>query len=225
MLGRWKKWMAESLLPFQCNHVDVEGLWKKKNKKNNTKTKKRESGDGKKKEKEKKKKEEEEEEEEDGEIAAEDEAFTSTTSSTTPLPFVLLPTIRLGKIGLFFFFFFWFNFIVRIGFCFLFGLFETFFESEAKSDRLVLPSSCVSFSFVFLCFYFLFLFFLGSDSKGTVRSGLITVLRTVWLNCGSNGFLFFGVDRFLSLKNRDGERFTVFLVGPYSSVRVSKPWA
>ena len=91
--------MAESLLPFQCNHVDVEGLWKN----TNTKTKKRESGDGQKKEKEKKKKEEEEEG--GGETAAEDEAFTSTTSSAAPLPFVLLPTTRLGQIGLFFFFF------------------------------------------------------------------------------------------------------------------------
>ena len=33
----------------------------------------------------------------------------------------------------------------------MFGLFETFFESEAKSNKLVLPSNCVSFSFVFLC--------------------------------------------------------------------------
>ena len=33
----------------------------------------------------------------------------------------------------------------------MFGLFETFFESEAKSNQLVLPSNCVSFSFVFLC--------------------------------------------------------------------------
>ena len=92
--------MAESLLPFQCNHVDVEGLWKN----TNTTTKKRESGDGQKKEKEKKKKEEEEEGG-GGETAAEDEAFTSTTSSAAPLPFVLLPTTRLGQIGLFFFFF------------------------------------------------------------------------------------------------------------------------
>ena len=72
--------------------------------KKNTKTKKRESGDGQKKEKEKKKKEEEEGG--GGETAADDEAFTSTTSSVAPLPFVLLPTTRLGQIGLFFFFFF-----------------------------------------------------------------------------------------------------------------------
>ena len=39
--------------------------------------------------------------------------------------------------------------------------------------------SCVSFSFVL-------------DSKGTVRSSLITVLRTVRLNRGSNGSLLFG---------------------------------
>ena len=55
------------------------------------------------------------------------------------------------------------------------------------------------------------------------RSGLITVLRTVRLNHGSNGPCFFGIDRFLSLKNRDCERFTVFSVGPYDPVRVSKP--
>ena len=30
----------------------------------------------------------------------------------------------------------------------MFGLFEMFFEIEAKLDRLVLPSSCVSFSFL-----------------------------------------------------------------------------
>ena len=59
----------------------------------------------------------------------------------------------------FFFKTFWFNFIVRIGFCFVFGLFETFFESEAKLDRLVLPSSCVSFYFVFLCFFIYYFFF------------------------------------------------------------------
>ena len=50
--------------------------------------------------------------------------------------------------------------------------------------------SCVSFSFVFLCFFFFFLE--GSDSKGTVRSGLITVLKTVRLNRDSNGSLLFG---------------------------------
>ena len=41
----------------------------------------------------------------------------------------------------------------------MFGLFETYFESEAKLDRLVLPSSCVSFYFVFLCYFILFFFF------------------------------------------------------------------
>ena len=50
--------------------------------------------------------------------------------------------------------------------------------------------SCVSFSFVFLCFFFFF--WEGSDSKGTVRSGLITVLKTVRLNRDSNGSLLFG---------------------------------
>ena len=49
----------------------------------------------------------------------------------------------------------------------MFGLFETFFESEAKLDRLVLPNCCVSFSFVLLCFlFFVFFFFLRFKFKG-----------------------------------------------------------
>ena len=49
----------------------------------------------------------------------------------------------------------------------MFGLFETYFESEAKLDRLVLPNSCVSFSFVLLCFlFFVFFFFLRFRFKG-----------------------------------------------------------
>ena len=77
------------------------------------------------------------------------------SSSTPPLDWV-----RSACSSSFFcFFFFWFNFIVRIGFCFVFGLFETYFESEAKLDRLVLPSSCVSFYFVFLCFFIYYFFF------------------------------------------------------------------
>ena len=48
----------------------------------------------------------------------------------------------------------------------MFGLFETFFESEAKSDWLVLPSNYVSFSFVFLCFFFPFFFFFRFRFKG-----------------------------------------------------------
>ena len=48
----------------------------------------------------------------------------------------------------------------------MFGLFETFFESEAKLDKLVLPSNCVSFFFFFfLCFY-LFIFFFRFRFKG-----------------------------------------------------------
>ena len=47
--------------------------------------------------------------------------------------------------------------------------------------------------FLFLLFFCVFFFFLeGSDSKGTVRSGLITVLKTVRLNRDSNGSLLFG---------------------------------
>ena len=56
---------------------------------------------------------------------------------------------------------------------------------------------CVSlelcfFFFCFSVFFFFFFFWEGSDSKGTVRSGLITVLKTVRLNRDSNGSLLFG---------------------------------
>ena len=103
-------------------------------------------------------------------------------SSSTPPP----DWVRSACSSSFFFFFLIQLYCKNLIFFFVFGLFETYFESEAKLDRLVLPSSCVSFYFVFLCF-----FFKGSDSKGTVRNGLITVLRTVRLNRGSNGFLLF----------------------------------
>ena len=82
--------------------------------------------------------------------------------------------------------------------------------------------------FFFFCFSVFFLFFYffifkGSDSKGTVRSGLIMVLRTVRLNRDSNSSLLFGYRPVLEHKNHDCERFTVFPVGPYGPVRVSKP--
>ena len=57
---------------------------------------------------------------------------------------------------------------------------------------------CVSLErelcFFFFCFsvFFFFFFLEGSDSKGTVRSGLITVFKTVRLNRDSNGSLLFG---------------------------------
>ena len=98
--------MAESLLPFQCNHVDVEGLWKNTNTKKIQKLK-REKVETDKRKRRRKRRKKKEEEGGGGETAAEDEAFTSTTSSAAPLPFVLLPTTRLGQIGLFFFFFFY----------------------------------------------------------------------------------------------------------------------
>ena len=80
------------------------------------------------------------------------------------------------------------------------------------------------FLLFFCVFFFLFFFiFKGSDSKGTVRSGLIMVLRTVRLNLDSNSSLLFGYRPVLEHKNRDCERFTVFPVGPYGPVRVSKP--
>ena len=49
--------------------------------------------------------------------------------------------------------------------------------------------------FLFLFFFFFFFFFLGRFrfkwKQGTVRSGLITVLRTVRSDCGSHESLFF----------------------------------
>ena len=53
------------------------------------------------------------------------------------------------------------------------------------------PSNCVSFSFVFLCFFFFFLRFRFKGKQGTVRNGLITVLRTVRSDRGSHGSLHF----------------------------------
>ena len=52
--------------------------------------------------------------------------------------------------------------------------------------------SGVVFLFIFFFCVFFFFFLEGSDSKGTVRSGLITVLKTVRLNRNSNGSLLFG---------------------------------
>ena len=46
--------------------------------------------------------------------------------------------------------------------------------------------------------------------------------------CGSitvhMGPFFFVIQRFLRLKDQNGERFTINLVGPYGLVWVSKPW-
>ena len=100
-------------------------------------------------------------------------------------------------------------------------------ETETLKQRDVFWSHQLCFFFLcfsvfFFIFYFLFFFILGSDSKGIVRSCLITVLRTVWLNCRLNSSLLFGHRLVLKLKNRDCERFTVFSVGPYGPVRVSK---
>ena len=98
---------------------------------------------------------------------------------------------------------FWFNFIVRIGFCFVFCvcLCETFFESEAKRQK---QRSDVFWSqqlcFFFFCFSVSFFFFFNLDSKETMRSGLITVLKTVQVNYGSNSSLLFWHRSVLKLK-------------------------
>ena len=38
-------------------------------------------------------------------------------------------------------------------------------------------------------------------------------------------FVFFPIERFLKLKNRKIERFSIFPIGPYGPVRVSKPYS
>ena len=87
--------------------------------------------------------------------------------------------------------------------------------------------SCVSFSFAFLCvfiFYFLFFIFFKVQIQREPW-------ETVWLRfskpCGWTVIrtvpCFLDIDRFLSIKNRNCERFTVFPVGPYGPVRISKP--
>ena len=140
------------------------------------------------------------------------------------LPFFLRPTTRLGQICLFFFFFFIQLYCKNwILFCVLCLDYLRFFLRVKQSQISLFFPAIVFLFLLFFCVFIFFYFFLGSDSKGTIRSGLITILRTVWQNRGLNGFLFFSIDQFLSLKNRDGERFTVFPIRPYGLVRVSKP--
>ena len=68
------------------------------------------------------------------------------------------------------------------------------------SQQLCFFFLCFSVFFFFLFFNFYFFFILGSDSKGIVRSCLITVLRTVWLNRRLNSSLLFGHRLVLKLK-------------------------
>ena len=165
--------------------------------KKNTKTKKRESGDGQKKEKEKKKKEERRRRRRRRNSCR---GWSVHQHYLIRRPTAIRPPShhQTGSDRLVLFFFYIFNFIVRIRFCFLvcfWIIWDVFWEwSKVRS-----ACSSQQLCFFFFCFS-VFLFFLGSDSKGTVRSGLITVLRTVWLNRGSNGFLFFWHRPVLKLK-------------------------
>ena len=84
--------------------------------------------------------------------------------------------------------------------CFVFAYVRRFLRVKQrdrnKDQTFSDPSNCVSFSFVFLCLFF----FLNLDSKETMRSGLITVLKTVQVNYGSNSSLLFWHRSVLKLK-------------------------
>ena len=146
-----------NLSTFPMYHV--KGLWKNTNKNNNTKTKgeKVETDKRKRRRKRRKKKKRRRRRNSTRGWSVHQHYLVRHSTAVRPPPHHQIGSDRLVLLH-FFFFFFWFNFIVRIGFCFVFGLFETYFESEAKLDRLVLPSSCVSFYFVFLFFFFFFFF-------------------------------------------------------------------
>ena len=62
------------------------------------------------------------------------------------------------------------------------------------------PGSCVSFSFVFLCVCMCFLRFRFKRKQGTMRSGLITILRIVRSDRGSHGSLLFSHRAILKAK-------------------------
>ena len=77
--------------------------------------------------------------------------------------------------------------------------------------------------FLFLLFFCVFIFFRfrfkGNREKQFDHGSQNRVVESRF----ERFLVFFDIDRFLSLKNRDDERFTVFPVGPYGPVRVSKP--
>ena len=89
-----------------------------------------------------------------------DRGSPCTTTSAVPPRLILLPTIRLGQINLFFFFsFFFFSYLlvliqlyfIRIGICFVFCVWIMW---ETRLDRLVL----FLFSFFFFFFFHICLF-------------------------------------------------------------------
>ena len=72
------------------------------------------------------------------------------------------------------------------------------------------PSSCVSFSFVFLCFFILFFWFRFKGKQRIVRTSPITDLRTVRFDRGSHGSLLFSHRTVLDAKRTtkmNGSRF------------------
>ena len=54
--------------------------------------------------------------------------------------------------------------------------------------------------FILFCVFFFFFRFKFIGKQETVKTGLITVLRTVWSDRGLHGFLFLLIERFFRLK-------------------------
>ena len=108
-----------------------------------------------------------------------DRGSPCTTTSAVPPRLILLPTIRLGQINLFFFFsFFFFSYLlvliqlyfIRIGICFVFCVWIMW---ETRLDRLVL----FLFSFFFFFFFHICLFWFNF----ILRIGFCIVF-CVWIN-------------------------------------------
>ena len=87
-------------------------------------------------------------------------------------------------------YFFFFSF--EREFCFCVSLERELCFCVSLERELCFFFFCFSVFFFFIFLFLFYFFFLSSDSKRTVRNGLITVLKTVRLNRDSNGFLLFG---------------------------------
>ena len=178
--------MAESLLPFQCNHVDVEGLWKNTNTKKIQKLKREKvETDKRKRRRKRRKKKKKEEEEKQLQRMKRSPALPHLPphchSSSFPPPDWVKSACS---------FFFFFIQLYCKNWILFFVLFLDYLRRFLRVKQSQIGLFFPAVVFLFLLFFCVFIC-LGLDSKVTVRSGLITVLRTVWLNRGSNGFLFF----------------------------------
>ena len=111
-------------------------------------------------------------------------------TAVRPPPHHQIGSDRLVLLHFFFFFFMIQLYCKNLIFFCVWIIWDVFWEWSKVRSACSSQQLCF-FLFCFSVFFFFFFFFKGSDSKGTVRNGLITVLRTVRLNRGSNGFLLF----------------------------------